>query len=403
MILSKEEQKMYDGERGEAKQIAMEILVALGKIYSAENMVKVTSVQVAGVSYKTIGDAGLEFISDMKNKGARVLVPSFLNPAGMDREQWEEMGVPIEFAKKQIQIFDAYEGMGINPTYTCTPYLIGIRPKLGEHIAWSESSAIVFANSVLGARTNREGGPSALAAAICGVTPNYGLHLDSERVAQVAIELDESVKLVDRADFGLFGLKVGALVKEKYPAFSNLSMANSKPDEDALKYMGAAMAASGSVPLFFAKGITPEYTLSELCEKVIVTSDDLEEARAKIGPEKIVDLIATGCPHASLKEIEEVVTLIKEGNIPKTKLWICCARQIKKQADSKGYTKIIESVGGRIVADTCMVVSPVEDMVSGNIAVNSGKAAKYVPSMCKRDVVFGRLSDLLKKSKRVSN
>ncbi len=399
MELTKEEQKMFDGEYGEGTQISMEILVALGKIYNAENMIPVTSVQVAGVSYKTIGDAGLEYIQEMKSKGARTRVPTFLNPAGMDREQWKEMGVPEHFAKKQIEIFEAYEGMGISPTYTCTPYLIGIRPKLGEHIAWSESSAIAFANSVLGARTNREGGPSALAAGICGVTPNYGLHLDSERKAKYEFEIAEDIKFEDRSDFGLFGLKAGVLVKNNYPAFKNMKKSGSQINEDDLKYLGAAMAAAGSVPLFFAKDVTPEYNLSDDVEKITITKKDLDEVREQIGPDKVAELIATGCPHASLKEIEEIVNLLKEGKKLKSKLWIYCARPIRKQAEEKGYLKIIEDAGGRIVADTCMVVSPIEESIKGTISVNSGKAAKYVPTMCKRDVCFGRLADLIKKSK----
>ena len=153
---------MLSGELGVAVQQSMEILVALGKIYGADKMIPVTSVQVAGVSYKTIGDAGLEYLNDLVANGAKVRVPTFLNPAGMDTAQWKELGVPEQFAKKQIQILGAYEKMGIRNTCTCTPYLIGIKPKFGEHIAWSESSAVAYSNSVLGARTNREGGPSAL-------------------------------------------------------------------------------------------------------------------------------------------------------------------------------------------------------------------------------------------------
>ncbi len=401
MELTKEEQKMFNGEYGEGTQIAMEILVALGKIYGAENMIPISSVQVAGVSYKTIGDAGLEYIQEMKRKGGKVRVPTFLNPAGMDREQWKEMGVPEHFARKQIEIFEAYEGMGISPTYTCTPYLIGIRPTFGEHIAWSESSAISFANSVLGARTNREGGPSALAAGICGITPNHGLHLDSERKAKYEIEISDDIKFEDRSDFGLFGLKAGVLSKNNYPAFKNMNKINGKINEDDLKYLGAAMAAAGSVPLYFVDKVTPEYNLSDDVEKITITKRDLEEIREQIGPDKIVELIATGCPHASLKEIEEIVNLLKEGKKMKNKLWIYCARQIKEQAKEKGYLKIIEDAGGRLVADTCMVVSPLEESINGVVGVNSGKAAKYIPTMCKRDVSFERLSNLIKKNKKV--
>jgi predicted aconitase len=171
LALTKEEQRMFDGELGEASRESMEILVALGKIFGAEGMIPITSAQVSGVSFKTIGQAGLDYLSDLSRKGAKVNVPTFLNPAGMDREQWREMGIPEAFAKKQIEVLDAFSSMGIMKTCTCAPYNIGIRPKKGEHIAWAESSAVAFANSILGARTNREGGPSALAAAICGVTP----------------------------------------------------------------------------------------------------------------------------------------------------------------------------------------------------------------------------------------
>jgi predicted aconitase len=175
VLLSEEEQRMFDGEEGEAKRQSMEILVALGRIYEAERMIPITSAQVSGVSYKTIGEAGLEYLEDLVQKGAKTSIPTFLNPAGMDVSQWKEMKIPEDFAKKQIKVLEAYSKMSIMKTCTCAPYFIGIRPKQGEHIAWAESSAVAFANSVLGARTNREGGPSALAAAICGVTPEYGL------------------------------------------------------------------------------------------------------------------------------------------------------------------------------------------------------------------------------------
>ncbi len=393
MELNREQEKMLNGEYGEGTQIAMEILVALGKIYGAKNLIPITSVQVSGVSYKTIGDAGLEFIKHIKNTGAKVRVTTFMNPAGMDREQWDKMGIPHEFAKKQFEIFDAYESMGIKPTYTCTPYLVGLRPKLGEHVAWAESSAVVFANSVLGARTNREGGPSALAAAITGYTPNYGLHLTENRKAKVVVKTKD-VKLEDRADWGLFGLKVGALVKGKYPAFEGIKT----NDEDKLKYLGAAMAASGSVPLYFIKDVTPEYALDEDVEIIEIEQKELEELRDKISVDAAVDLIATGCPHASLKEIKEVAELLEHGHKPKAPIWIHCAREIKRKADGLGYTKIIEEHGGRVVADTCMVVSPIEDLGIKRTAVNSGKAAKYMPTLCKQEVVYGRLKELIEES-----
>jgi predicted aconitase len=177
MQLTKQEQKMLDGEEGYAVRKSMEILVALGEIYGAKNLIKVGSVQVAGVSYHNLGDAGLEFLNELAVDG-KVRVLTTLNPAGMDLENWKQLGISPEFAEKQNLVIDAFKRMGILISCTCTPYLIGNLPLYGEHIAWSESSAVTFANSVLGAKTNREGGPSALAAAFVGKTPCYGLHLD---------------------------------------------------------------------------------------------------------------------------------------------------------------------------------------------------------------------------------
>jgi predicted aconitase len=388
MMLNENEQKMFDGEMGEASRQSMEILLALGKIYGAERMIPITSAQVSGVSYKTIGDAGLEYLQDLVSKGAKVTVPTFLNPAGMDREQWREMRVPEDFAKKQIQVLEAYSKMGISQTCTCAPYFIGIRPGKGEHIAWAESSAVAFANSVLGARTNREGGPSALAAAVCGVTPAYGLHLDENRIANVKINVECELKSV--ADFGALGSAVGKLVKRKYPAFTRIKSAS----QEQLKVLGASMAATGSVPLFFVEGITPEYAVAGGAESISFGKDELRESRELIDSREKPDLVTIGCPHASLKEVEEVAAMVS-GKKPTCEFWVCTSRKISEEAGRLGYTEKIEKAGGRIVADTCMVVCPLERMGYSVTGTNSGKAAKYLPNLCKQKVAFGDLEDIL--------
>ncbi len=265
---------MLDGELGEAAQQSMEILVALGKIYKAEGMIPVTSAQIAGVSYKTIGEAGLEYLKGMVKGGAKTRIPSFLNPAGMDRERWKEMKVPQEFAKKQLEILQAYGKMGVSPSCTCTPYLVGVRPKKGEHVAWSESSAVAFANSVLGARTNREGGPSALAAAICGATPEYGYHLEENRVCDFAAHAE--CHLASSTDFGALGAYAGEASKGRNVAFTGIKAAS----EDRLKTLGASMAAWGSNALFNVKGITPEFSLSEKPEKISIGKKEIVEMKA---------------------------------------------------------------------------------------------------------------------------
>ncbi len=368
MDLTIEEQRMFNGDKGEAARESMEILVALGKIYGAKRMVPVTSVQVSGVSYKTIGRAGLEYLSGLASKGAKVRVPAFLNPAGMDSSQWKRMRVPEAFAALQMEVLDAYSAMGISKTCTCAPYFIGIRPKMGEHVAWAESSAVSFANSVLGARTNREGGPSALASAICGVTPYYGLHIESNRKAGLVVDI--KCRLRSISDFGALGSAIGRLAKERHPAFHGIKAA-SEPQQ---KVLGASMAATGSVPLFFVEGITPEYRLAEKPEIIAFGEEDLARERKAIDSGMKPDLVTIGCPHASLDEIREVARLVSEKR-PTCEFWVCTSRKLADEAARLGLNKAIESAGGLIVADTCMVVCPLEEMGYAVTGTDSGKAA----------------------------
>lgn len=388
VTLTAAEQAMLDGEDGDAARESMEILVALARIYGADRMIPVKSAQVSGVSYKTIGDAGLEYLRGLAQKGAKACIPAFLNPAGMDISQWKEMRIPADFAKKQIAILDAYSRMGIMKTCTCAPYFIGIRPKRGEHVAWAESSAVAFANSVLGARTNREGGPSALAAAICGVTPHYGLHLEENRVAGFVV--DVRCELKSASDFGALGHAVGKLAKNRFPAFTGIK----KAGESELQVLGASMAASGSVPLFFVKGITPEYRVPESAEAVVFTEKDLKEAKAGLDSGGKPQLVTLGCPHASLEEIKRIAGLVSTKK-PTCEFWVCTARKLKDEAVRLGYAKAIENAGGRIVSDTCMVVCPLESMGYSVTGTASGKAAHYLPSLCRQKVVFGNLEDIL--------
>ena len=206
MKLTTEEQDMLNGKYGKAVQKSMEILNTLGEIFDAESMVDVQSVQIAGVSYANLGEAGLEFLSEMAEDG-KVRVLTTLNPAGMDRENWQALGIDKEFAKNQNRAIDAFARMGIITTCSCTPYLIGNTPHYGQHIAWAESSAVCYSNSVIGARTNREGGPSALASALTGRTPKYGYHLDENRHGQVLFKVNDSVKGTD--EFGVLGKIIG--------------------------------------------------------------------------------------------------------------------------------------------------------------------------------------------------
>ncbi len=390
MYLTKEEEKMLEGEYGEATRKAMKLLVKLGDIYGAEKMVEVSSAQASGVSYKSIGDPGLEFLEGFAQEGARVIVPTFLNPAGMDLENWKKFDFPEEFAEKQARIINAFKRMRVTISATCTPYYASALPRMNEHLAWAESSAVSFANSVIGALTNREGGPSALAAAITGRTPEYGLHLEENRKPTIVVEVE-----AEEFEFGLLGNLVGKMVKNKIPYFKGIKKATT----DDLKYLGAAMAASGAVALYYVEGITPKASEQETTglEKTTITTEDLEKRKEELTTaDEKPDLIAFGCPHLSIAEVKWISDFLKNRKM-KTKLWLFTSTAAKAIADRMGYTENIERAGGSIITDTCMVVAPIEQMGFGTVAVNSGKAAHYLPGFCKQKVIIDSMENLLEK------
>ncbi len=290
MYLSREEESIYRGEQGETLRRMMEILVALGDIFEAEGLIPVKSVQIAGVSYKNIGEAGLEWISDLRG---RVVVPSILNPAGMDLCRWKEMGISEDFASRQQATIDAYQRLGVTIDCTCTPYQIyDALASRGDHLAWSESSAVSYANSVIGARTNREGGPSALAAALIGKTPRYGYHLDENRKPTHLIVVEADLM---GSDYGALGFLGGKDCKGRHAPLQ----ASSRPSKDELKALGAAMAASGSVALYYVEDVTPAPpSRFEPEEKISFGRKDIDEVYERFSGED-AEIVAIGCPHCS--------------------------------------------------------------------------------------------------------
>ncbi len=369
MYLTQEEESILEGEHGPTLKKAMEIISTLGDIYGADSLIPVKSAQIAGVSYKTIGDAGLEWISDLEGK---VVVPSILNPAGMDLERWQEMGVDAEFASRQASIIEAYHSLGVRCECTCTPYHIDKElAAFGDHLAWSESSAISYANSVIGARTNREGGPSALSAALIGKTANYGYHLDENRVPTIGFEVD--CKLTG-ADYGALGCLAGAEVGSGVPMFR----LRSKPHDTELKALGAAMAASGAVALYHVEGVTPESGQQEFPDETIIIErrqiDDVFDEGCGNEP----DLVALGCPHYSASELEEAARLL-EDHTPTKEVWVCTSRRVRDA--NPGLVRRIEDSGAKVFVDTCMVVSPATDRFRC-VLTDSGKAFKYIPNLC---------------------
>lgn len=361
---------MLNGEYGKATRKAMEIITALGEIYGATRLIPVSSVQIAGVSYDNLGEYGLEYLAEMAEDG-QVRVLTTLNPAGMDLTEWKKHGISEEFARDQERVIDAFRRMGVITTCTCTPYLIGNLPHYGEHIAWAESSAVCFANSVIGAYTNREGGPSAIAAALTGRTAEYGLHLDKNRMAQVRYLVE--ARLENTVDFGLLGQVIGNRTRNSIPYIEGISRAST----DELKALCASIATYGGVAIFHIEGITPNRTT--IPEKVeTISQEDLEKAKAELDDEGAdIDFISIGCPHASIAEIAEIARLLRGKHVAHGKtVWITTAKPTKELAVKMGYYDMIEKAGAFLVSDACCAVAPLKGMFRG-LMTDSAKACFY--------------------------
>jgi hypothetical protein len=397
MHLTSDENEMLSGLQSRATQKAMQILVALGEIYGAKRMLPVNSVQIAGVSYDNLGEAGLQFLCAMADGGGRVRVLTTLNPAGMDIENWRTLGIPTEFAEKQQLVLEAFSRMGVTTTCTCTPYLTGNLPHYAEHIAWSESSAVCYANSVIGARTNREGGPSALASALTGLTPEYGFHLSENRLPSLTIQV--TARLAENSDFGALGKVIGEQIQATKTVPYILGVHTATLEN--LKSFCASLATYSGVALFHMQGITPEAALfTPPHERVNITQAELEAAIHSLNDasETEVDFISLGCPHLSIREIELIARRL-DGKQVKKEFWITTARTTKQIADHMGYTRTIEAAGAKFAADTCCVVAPIQGRFNA-MATDSAKACYYASAKNKFKTVLLPFEDVVKQALR---
>lgn len=390
MRLTDEEKAMLAGGRGEASRRAMEIVVALGEIFGAEDLIPIKSAQIAGVSYKNLGDAGLEFLQEWAGQGARVQVPTGLNPAGMDRHNWKRLGIPEAFAAKQTAVLDAFSAMNVRMTCSCTPYLVGLLPQRGDHLAWAESSAVIFANSVIGARTNREGGPSALAAAIAGRTARYGFHRDEGRRGTHRVRV--LCPLKGQADYAALGFLVGDWVGSGVPYITGPGL-KASPAQEELKALGAALSVSGGVAMFHMEGLTPEAEAGRPPDGApAIAVDTLQPVYDQLNTPDgdQVDFVSIGCPHASLEELRWIAREVA-GKMLKTPLWITAGRAVAEEAEREGLKQALETSGATVVADTCPVVAPLRDLGFRAIATNSAKEAFYGAGYLGMTVRFGDL------------
>ncbi|MEA3558131.1 MAG: aconitase X catalytic domain-containing protein [Candidatus Thermoplasmatota archaeon] len=385
MHLTREEDRTLEGEHGEALSFAMKILVNLGDLEGARGLIPITSAHVSGVSYHTAGEGLIKLLEELNRMKARVSVPSSLNPAGMDLRRWKDIGYPRDFAEKQLRIIELYRGMGINMTYSCIPYEItnAVPPiHFGDHISWGESNAIIYANSMIGARTNREGGISCLASGILGKTPEWGMHLDINRNPDIEVSVEGEM---DPFHFDLLGAYIGNRFSSSIPFYRNIS---DNADHGSLKHLGAAMAAKGGISLFHIDGLTPEarkgsIELGNIDERITITTEELEDVKRELYPEPEgeIDTFVLGCPQFGTAEFLRLHEALRGKKLIEGKRILVYTARGLRDILPPGMLKDITSAGVEVYDDTCMVVTPLASLGFERVGTDSGKAAHYIPKM----------------------
>ena len=400
VVLTDRDRAMLAGEAGPAAALAMSVVRRMAAIQRAPRLLDVTHAHIDSSIY--VGDAGLEFAERLASLGARVVVPASLNVSGLDEHHWREWPVPSEWAGKAHRQMVAYREMGCSPTWTCAPYQTSARPVFGQQIAWGESNAIVFANSVIGARTERYPDLFDICAAITGRVPDVGLHTDAGRRGQVLIRLRGlSAKLPDLDEFyPVLGFLVGQLADDRVPVIEGLE---ARPTDDQLKAFGAAAASSGSVALFHLVGITPEAPTTTAAlqgnapeESHVIGLDELNDARLQLTTHTgtNVDLVLLGSPHFSLEEFKRLAPLLRgrrKGD--RVQFLVTTSRLMRDLAADSGALADLEAFGGRLTVDTCVLATPMLPAEIRTIMTNSGKYAYYVPGLLDRQIAYGSLED----------
>jgi predicted aconitase len=364
----------------------MRILVKLGELFDAKRLIPIDSAHVSGVSYKTLGEAPTDFLEALGKTCEKIKVEATLNPQSFDPEHLRKR-LPRNLLEKQLSILKIFERMGFKRSYTCTPYYIR-KPKKNSHLAWAESSAVVYANSVLGAWTNREGGPSALAAAIIGKTPDYGVHRAVNRKPNILVELESPIK--EEVEYGALGIFLGKILKDKIPIIKGLRNASG----ENLKQLGAALASAGMTNMFHCR----ENALKGCSlEKIIVEVKDIRKTIEELttAPNKKPELVFIGCPHCSLNEIKQIANHIGCRKIKKDmELWICTSHFVKEKAAE--YVQKIEKSGAKVLTDTCAVVTWTEQLGIKTVMTNSAKTAHYAPTLNRANAILAPLKECLK-------
>lgn len=400
MRLTDNEKRMLDKQNGEAIHLAMAILTDLGDAVGAETMVEISQVHTDSGFY--LGDAGLDFVEHLASTGGTVSVTTTMNNTSFDIHKGESYGVSPALMGKIRRLEKAHLKMGVVPTWTCAPYHGGILPKFGEAVAWSESNAIVFANSVIGARTNRTGDLVDICAAIAGRCPRFGLYLTENRKADMVLQLDQiPLKMrTDEAFYPLLGYLLGEIAGDRVAAIQGVP---DQVDMDVLKHFGAAAASSGPVALFHMVGVTPEALTLEMCLKdkkaldtISVTPGMIQGAEEKLWTTSTdnLDWVAFGCPHFSFAEFVKLSRLLRGRKIhPNLKATVFTSRAVYAWVKENGILKSIEASGIDVYTDGCLLLYPQEIKPGSVMMTNSGKAANYIYSQSGLEAAFGGLED----------
>jgi len=396
--LTPKEHDLAEGARGPAVAMATRIVIEAATLLGAPRLVAIESAHIDGCLYH--GDGGVEFAERLVEGDAQVTVPTTLNVGALDLLHPGRVGGDAHRHTMARRLMDAYVTLGCAPTWTCAPYQNGHRPAAGSHVAWGESNAVAFANSVLGARTNRYGDFLDIACALSGRAPYCGLHLDSARRATIVVRTDALSESLKNSDvfYPVLGAWLGRTVGDAVAVLDGLPAPVS---EDRLKALGAAAASTGAVALFHVVGVTPEAPTLEAAlqgmpptQTISVTPPEILEAAQALSTVAgtHVDAVALGSPHFSLAEFEQLRAALGTRTLT-LPFYVCTARDVVAELDRRGWSEPFAQAGVCIVADTCVVVTPILPPKGGVLMTNSGKFAHYGPGTIGYDVLYASLQE----------
>jgi predicted aconitase len=397
LYLSREQEKILSGEEGEARRDAMEILVKFGDSVGADSLVPIKSAHVLA-HYSSLHDSGLEFYQKLAEKGGKFSVYTTVDPASIDFERWREFGISEEYAEKQLKLRDAFVKMGGVECWSCAQYQVCNFPAMGDTISWAESNSVVFANSLLGCRTNKVTFGLDVASAIIGLTPKYGMLLDENRKATLNFRV--CFKPRNELDYRSIGYYIGKNSKGKIPALTSIPK---DITSDELKHLGAAAAASGPVTMIHYIGFTPgsdtleKATKGDMVETIDITIDDIKQVQEELNQtDERPDLVALGVPHLSINEVAYIAKFIQGRKVKRgINFFIYTSKQVKEMAERYGLKDAIESSGARITHSTDAEISPLSDLGFQVVMTNSAKLAEIVSSEGEVEIRYESLESIM--------